>query len=114
MDYRGSLYDPIYAALGVPAVLTLTSASAFELTMIPKMVGSALSVGQNGVAVQTVRPGAVVRMYELAAKSVAVGDLAGSELALNDKIWTVTAHLPRPSPHGEGDGEVLLLLTDET
>lgn len=109
MDYAALLYGPIYDALGVPATLTLPGddGEVIELTALDKTAG--VEVGSN-VEVKTVEPGAVVRRSDLA--DVTLADLRGAELELNGVTWTVRNHMLKPSPKGEADGEVVLLLEE--
>lgn len=103
-------YDAIYGALGVDAVLTLadTDETEISLTAIDKTAGV---VVEEGINVQSVKPGACVRMVELTDNDVTREDLTDAILELNGVTWRVMASHPRPSPAGEAKGEVLMILT---
>lgn len=111
MDYQAQLYDPIYDVLGVPAMLEPKSGftSVVDLTVIDKTAGVEVTEGKIGI--QSIYPAAVVRMAELAANGVALGDLDQTPIAFNGRAWRIRSHRAVPSPHGEGDGERLLILT---
>lgn len=112
LNFGSTMLDPIYAVIGVEAVLTpATSVSAATITAIDKSAGVVLADAKDP-AVQTVRPGARVRMAELTANGITLLDLDNATLAMNGKTWTVKAHRPMPNPNGEGEGEVLLLLSE--
>jgi hypothetical protein len=77
---------------------------------IDKTVG--VVVGAD-VEVQTVEPAAVVRHADLdAVTDFELSQLRGSSLAMNGKTWKVRNHALKPAPTGEGQGEVMLLLTE--
>lgn len=99
-----------YLALGVSATLTLTSTSAEPLTIrvIDKSAG--VEVGDQP-QVQTLRPAAAVRMYELTAKGVTQDDLEGALLEFSGGTWLIESFLPKPNPKtGEAGGELYLLI----
>ena len=107
MDYQATLYGPVYGLLGVPALLRLASGAAFAVTALDKTAGVAVG---GAVDVQTVVPVAVVRVTELAAKGVTPAQIDDGQITLNGVTWEIEAHKPAPSPNGEADGEVYLLL----
>ncbi|MET4240312.1 hypothetical protein [Bradyrhizobium sp. RT10b] len=107
MDYQAALLNPIYMTVGVACTLTI-GANSHDVTALDKTVGTLLTFTNGGI--ETVVPAAVVRMRELAALGIAPDDVDGATLALNGLTWTVNAHEMKPSPKGEADGEVYLLL----
>ncbi|WP_027521758.1 hypothetical protein [Bradyrhizobium sp. Ec3.3] len=107
MDYQAALLDPIYITVGVPSTLTIGSVD-HGVTALDKTAGVALSV--NGGEVDTVVPAAFVRMRELAALGIAADDVDDAILSINGGTWVVESHRMKPSPKGEADGEVYLLL----
>ncbi|MBR0876884.1 hypothetical protein JQ608_06670 [Bradyrhizobium liaoningense] len=107
MDYQAAMLNPIYVTVGVPCVLSIGSVD-HDLTALDKTVGTLFTFTNGGV--ETVVPAAVVRMRELAALGVLPADVDGATLALNGSMWTVNTHEMKPSPKGEADGEVYLLL----
>lgn len=112
MDYGSLLYGPIYDTLGVAATITLadTAGTEIAITAIEKTVGEAIALGGDDLVLQGIKGAAAVRMSDLAAGSVARADMKGSSLTLNGKTWKIHSTLPKPSPMGEFDGELYLML----
>lgn len=118
MDWASLLYAPIYATLGVDAVLTVACGDPpIALTVIDKTAGSSSSFGnganRNGlnfsdVNVMTVLPACMVRATDLA--DVEPAKLRDAQIAFNGKTWRVMDHEPVPAPTGEGQGEIRLIL----
>lgn len=112
------MYGPIYATLGVEAVLTVACGDPpMALTVIDKTSGSSSSFGnganRNGlnfsdVNVLTILPAAVVRATDLADTDLA--KLRDAQITFNGKTWRVMDHEPVPAPTGEGQGEIRLIL----
>lgn len=117
MDYASLLYDPVYSVLGVPATLTLEDERTFSVTVLDKTAGVEVGGFQDNrerasyATVQTVLPAAVVRASEFAGIDLA--DLEDAALAFNGKTWRVKSYQPKPSPKGEADGELYLLLSEK-
>lgn len=108
-DYR-IMYDPIYADIGVDAVFTLSGFhDPISARLVDKTAGVALP---GGVEVETVVPLARVRAYELAGKGVIMEDLDGGTVAFSGKSWRIESTMPKPSPSGEGNGEIQLTLME--
>lgn len=110
IDYASLLYSPVYSVLGVEAVLTLPGTDGAEITLTALDKTAGVEVG-GSVEVQTILPAAVVRASELS--SVDLTDLEDSSLAMNGKTWRVKSYMLKPSPKGEGDGEVYLVLSEQ-
>lgn len=111
IDFSALLYDPIYAVLGVPALLTpATDASEIPLTVIDKTEGVAIDEG-NGISISTIKPAAIVRMSEISAQGMTRSDLKQGSIWFNDRVWTIVATQPKPSPNGAGE---LYLILQET
>lgn len=105
-------YSAIYNALGVSATITLAdSGETVSVTVIDKTGGITVQERQGGVAVDTLRPACAVRVSELG--SVAASELNGSDISVNGADWRIESHIPRPSPTGEGDGELYLVLIEK-
>lgn len=109
-----------YPIFGVEAMLTLndTAGTTVDLTVLDKTAGLAIDGAQGGrkrftAEVETVEPAAMVRRIELTEKSVTLADLDGASIAFNSKTWFIRNHGFRPSPNGEGEGEVVLFLTEQ-
>jgi hypothetical protein len=109
-----SHYNGIYSALGVAALLTLSTTDAVHsLTVIDKTAGIAIDDnGRAGTAVQTIRPACGVRVAELTDQGIDLADLDGSRVEFNGKTFKVVTHRMFPAPTGEYGGEVYLILNE--
>lgn len=107
MDWTSLLYGPVYSVIGVTATLTLNDTAATEISLTAIDKTSGVEIGGN-VEVQTIVPAAIVRASELA--SISLATLEDGTLVMNSKTWTIKSHMLKPSPKGEGDGEVFLIL----
>jgi hypothetical protein len=117
VDYGALLFDPVYAELGVPAMLTVVgAASALDITVIddtrPKVLPMAVTAAAGPAEVRSVGPGAFARVYELAGKGIARTDYADALLVFNGRNWVVRSWELRGSPMGEDFGEVRFLLKE--
>jgi hypothetical protein len=109
VDYGALLYDPVYAEIGVPAVIGTGDITVIDDTRRkPLPVVSATGLAE----VRSMGPGAFARVYELAAKGIARDAWMGATLAFNGRTWTVRNYDPLGSPAGEDAGEVLFLLKE--
>lgn len=112
MDYASLLFDPIYSIQGVPAAITLASGTLLDgLTGLDKTSG--VDVGGGDVQIQTIVPAAIFRVRELREKGAVPADLPKASLIMNGFEWRVNSYRLKPSPKGEHDGEVLLLLSQK-
>lgn len=119
IDYGALLYGPNYLILGVEAVLTLPATDGAEITLTALDKTAGVEIGGSSVdgrdnsftTVQTILPAAVVRASELLG--VDLTDLEDSRLAMNGKTWRVKSYMLKPSPKGEGDGEIYLILSEQ-
>jgi len=107
IDYNALLYDPVYAELGVSAMLT-TTAGVFDITVIDDTRAKAQT--SNSVEVRSVGPGAFARVPELTSKGIDRADYTNSMLSFNKRMWVVRSFELRGSPNGEDFGEVRFLL----
>jgi hypothetical protein len=111
VDYGALLYDPVYAEIGVPAVIGTTGITVIDDTRRkPLPVVSATGLAE----VRSMGPGAFARVYELAAKGITRDVWLGAPLAFNGRTWMVRSYELRGSPAGEDAGEVLFLLKEQT
>lgn len=110
IDYSALLYDPVYAELGVPAVLTAAgTAGDVALTVIDDTKPKRQASG-SGVEVSSVAPGAFVRMPELTEKGLVPDEFHGAVLTFNGRSWQVRNHEMSGNPNGEDFGQVRFLL----
>jgi hypothetical protein len=109
IDYSALLYDPNYAELGVPAVLTAAgTAGEIALTVIDDTRPKTQTSGS--VEVRSVGPGAFARIPELTAKGITRDDYYDAVLAFNGRSWVVRSYELGGNPNGEDLGEVRFLL----
>lgn len=113
MTYTDLLYGPIYAVLGAAVTLTLESATVLELIGLDKTAGAEITVADDA-SLQTIHPAAVVRMADLAELGVAPEDTMNARITINGQDWIVKSYYPKPSPRGEADGELYLILRAAT
>ena len=112
MDYEALLYDPLYAAFGVPAVVTPSRPDAVPVA-VTVIERTASTDPSEEFELGTLRPGAFVRRRELDEAGIAPAELDGGTLAFGGRSWRIDAHSPRPGPHGEASGEILMHLAEE-
>lgn len=109
-------YNALYASpIAVDAVLTVACGDPpMTLRAIDKTAGIVTGSGGGRFQseVETISPAAAVRSKDLAGIDRAA--LAGAQLAMNGKTWTVENHKHLPAPTGEAGGEILLILTETT
>ncbi len=113
VDFNVQLYDPVYAVIGVPAVLTVAGAdTGASITVIddtrPKTLP--ISTGAQAADVHSVAPGAFARVPELTENGIARADYADAVLAFNGRTWIVRSWELIGSPNGEDLGEVRFAL----
>lgn len=111
VDWQADHYDPIYNTLGVPATLASAGGQSASVTAIDKTSG--VSIPDSRTQIETVRPVARVRARELQSVGIIVSDLPEGQITLNGQTWRIKSYRPRPSPGGENDGEVDLILLVE-
>lgn len=109
VDFGALMLDPIYAALGVPAVLTLEDAREFPLTVIDKTSGV---VAGERVDVPTALPAAAIRYAELISLGLNADDIVRGTLVFNNGTWEITNRKLNPNPSGEKSGEVIAMLAE--
>jgi hypothetical protein len=106
------MLDPIYTAFGVPATVWPASyGTPVTVTVIDKTSGVEVSNASMS-EVSTIRPAALVRASEVATALIAREDLRRAELCMNGKKWRIESSTPKPTPNGESDGELMLLLIE--
>jgi hypothetical protein len=110
IDYGALLYEPVYAGLGVPAVMGTAEITVIDDTRRkPLPVGS---TGAPGAEVRSVGPGAFARVSELIDRGIARDTWLGTNLDFNGRSWIVRSYELHGSPAGEDAGEVLFLLKE--
>jgi len=113
INYTKLLFGPVYQTLGVEMTFVLPPPGneVYAIRGIDKTAGLEVSV-EGDIGVQTVRPAAVLRMADLAAVALAPDDLMDAIVDISGTSWKVRSYYPKPSPSGEGDGELYIILVD--
>ena len=110
-------YAAIYDALGVDATITLAETDEIKsVRVIDKTAGMEIADNQqrrDDVLMSTIHPVCAVRATELVAQGIALSGLKGSTIVFNGTTWRVENRRAKPSPNGELDGEIYLILTEE-
>ena len=109
-SYTNILLGPVYTVLGVDTTYILTNMASIQLRTIDKTTG--VEVAEGSLDTQTVRPACVVRMKDLMDAGYVPEDLMDAVLSLNGVSWEVKSYFARPTPNGEADGELYLLLQE--
>lgn len=111
IDFDDLLLKPIYARLGVPAILVLKGGSTnILLTVIDKTSG--VVVGAH-VDVPTILAAAAIRRKELTSLGLSKDDIIDGTLRFNDFTWTISNCKPEANPSGELSGELLAMLVNQ-
>jgi hypothetical protein len=105
-------YDPIYNTLGVPAEIASSGGQSATVTAVDRTSG--ISIPDPRTQIETVRPVARVRARELEQVGIPVADLPEGQITLNGQAWRIKTYQPMPSPAGEADGEIMLILLFES
>lgn len=113
VDFDAVLYGPLHSVFGTEAVITPTGGTVgpATVTVIDNTRGMALQL--KGSDIETVVPVAVVRASALADASLTRSDLRRAALTMNGRTYRIESTMPRPTPGGEADGEVLMILTED-
>lgn len=111
IDYGALLYDPVYAQIGVPAVIGSSGITVIDDTRAKALP---INAGSQAAEVRSVGPGAFARIPELTAAGITRDVWVGALIAFNGRDWTVRSYELRGSPNGEDAGEVLFLLKEHT
>lgn len=111
VDYSALLFDPVYAELGVPAVIGTSEIIVIDDTR-PKTLP--IPGGTQAAEVRSVGPGAFARIYELTSKGITRDVWLAATLTFNGRTWVVRSYELRGSPMGEDLGEVRFLLKEHT
>lgn len=115
IDWGAVLLDPLYAARGVPAILTVPSITGpLPVTALDNTAG--IVIDQGRLTLQTIKPAASLRRRELTSLGVAQPSaLIGGTIDLrpgtpDEATWRIESFIPKPNPTGETAGEVQLIL----
>lgn len=112
-DYwQVNLYDKVYdSPIGCAATIASAGGQSGSCRAIDKTNGIAIT--DTRTQIDTIRPVALVRARELEALGITMQDLPEGAITLNGATWTIKSYQRVPSPFGEDDGEIRLILTGE-
>jgi hypothetical protein len=103
------LYAPVYAALGVAAEMTVEGdETLYEFVVLDKTGGVEITL--QG-AETTLSPAVVMRRADLEEVELSPADLRNALIEVNGVSWKVISYYNKPSPMGQLDGEIYLILT---
>ncbi len=110
--WQVNLLDKIYnSPIGVSATLASAGGQSATVTVVDKTLG--VSIPDARTQIETIRPTTKVRARELETAGIAVSDLPEGSITFNGAIWRIKSYRPIPSPEGEADGEIELILLFE-
>lgn len=110
MNFSRVLYGPAYATFGVIAKLNI---AGNERNIRTRDLTSGFVI-PGTVDVETELPMAAFRAVDFEALGISISLLDGSSLLLNDVAWNIASHRILPSPNGDKDGEIYLILEAAT
>ncbi len=109
--WKDLLFGPLYASdMCVDGVLASAGGQTVSLRVRDFTSGVAIP---DRSQVETVRPVARVRATDLSDNGVTVADLTDGNVTFSGATWRIKATRMVPSPAGEADGEVMLILLNE-
>ncbi len=107
MDFQFGLFNPAYVVHGTDGVL-LIEGNSYPFRVIDKTAG--IDLGDE-VQTQTVVPACAIRAQELIGQGLTFADLANEpSINFNGQWWIVLSYRLKPTPKGQKDGEVYLIL----
>lgn len=110
--FQGLLYNPIYNSfLCSDATLFSDAGTTASVRVFDATTG--IPIPDARTQIETVRPVCFVRAAELASKNIELADLPESLITFNGNTWRIKANRAIPSPSGEADGEIMLILLSE-
>lgn len=104
------LLEPIYRQFGVDIDFVLANDDMISLVGLDKSGG--VEIATADINVPSIHPACVIRMVDLIELGYAPEDLMEAVLSLNGVSWKVMSYYPRPSPRGENDGELYIVLAE--
>ncbi|HMF50555.1 MAG TPA: hypothetical protein VK603_18015 [Candidatus Saccharimonadales bacterium] len=114
IDFPSALFDPIYLALGVQAIVTPGATSTpVEMLAMDQTAGIIVTEGKLGI--QAIKPACSLRARELTANNLQPSDLKDGTITLwpdtaDEQTWRIENYSIKPSPTGNLAGEVQLIL----
>lgn len=113
LNYTELNLAPIYTLMGVTTQFVLNDDTIIELVALDKTFGvPTIDSGNPHVDTATIRPCCIIRMADLIDLSLTPTDLMEAVLDMNGTSWIVKSYFPKPSPGGQNDGELYIILME--
>lgn len=113
LNYTALSLGPIYSLIGVTTQFALNNDEIIELVALDKTSGvPTLDSSSPHVDTATIRPCCIIRMSDLIDLNLQPSDLMEAVLEMNGTSWIVKSYFPRPSPGGQNDGELYIILME--
>lgn len=110
LNYTAVMYRPTYLRLGVPVTITLADLTALSFTGLDKTGG--VRVTDDHLSLQQITPACNIMAADLFGAGKLPEDLEGASLTMSGNEWRIQNAFVKPSPNGEQDGEVSLILAE--
>lgn len=108
-DHLRLIYqDPL---IGTTAELTIAGEGQQPVSLVVIDKTSGVEVFLQGAESSTVKPAVVTLMDELNELDLEPSDLRNASIEVNGGAWVVISYYLKPSPLGQDDGEIYLILT---
>lgn len=112
MDLTG-FYRAMYSPFSVSATLVIADGEPTVTVKVNDLTRGVEIPDPAIPGVKTIKPVARMMRSDLVALDLCPNDLDGGLLVFNGKTWKISAWGPRPSPNGEADGELELILIEQ-
>jgi hypothetical protein len=116
IDFSSAVLDPIYLAIGVPAIVT-PGATSTPVDMTAMDMTSGVVVTEGKLGLQAIKPACSLRVSELTANGLVPSDLSAGGAgtvtlypgAANEVTWRIESYSPKSSPSGPGEVQLILI-----
>lgn len=121
INYDKVLQTPLYAVLSTDATITSSvnpSLGELAIKVVDKTRGVSLvndydrDRDRQHTAIETVAPAAFLRVTELEAAGWTRSDLRRGTITMNGKSYRIESAKPQSTVSGEGQGELMLILSE--
>lgn len=113
IDFGHLLFGATYDIFSTAATLTIANGDPVAVNVIDKTDGIETTLGSDvHTDAPTIMPAAIVRASVLADLGIAKASLRRGVLEMNGKSWRIDAAYNKPTPAGEADGEIVLILME--
>lgn len=111
ISFSELLYRPHYASLySTSVVVSCVYGGRFELRGIDKTGGVEVALSQTEIP--TIQPAVTVMVADMIEVGLNPDDLIDALITVNGSSWKVLTYMRKPSPHGETDGELYIILQE--